>query len=172
MKNPSDIITSSVISLLVKDPRLSLPKRKSFNKVNEQNDEINSYSKSKYIQEIKTEMRNTNLSISDIWNSNYINELNKNKKKTNQINKLRSELLIPGSELTSLENHSKIPILLIQTNKFDYTDASGFVNDMYCGWDLILPRTWAMDFWLPLIHFGSRAIAQNEINYLLFESSI
>ncbi len=117
-------------------------------------------------------MRNTNLSKSNIWCFNYINELNKTKKKTNQINKLRSEFLMPGTELSSLENHSKVPILLIQTNKFDYTDPSGFVNDMYCGWDLILPKTWAMDFWLPLIHFGARAIAQNELNYLLFESSI
>jgi hypothetical protein len=39
LKNPNDVTSQTVISLLVKDPRLSMPKKKMFNKVQKKNDE-------------------------------------------------------------------------------------------------------------------------------------
>jgi len=39
LKNPNDVTSQTVISLLVKDPRLSMPKKKMFNKVQKKNEE-------------------------------------------------------------------------------------------------------------------------------------
>lgn len=47
LKNPNDVTPSTVLSLLVKDPRLVLPKKKSFNKVYDQYKKINCFSKDK-----------------------------------------------------------------------------------------------------------------------------
>lgn len=41
---------------------------------------------------------------------------------------------------------------------------------LFSGWDVIIPKTWAMAFWVTLVHNGARAIGQDELNYLLFES--
>ena len=43
LKNPNDLVGSTVIGLLVRDPRLTLPKKKQFNAVKEKNDKINSF---------------------------------------------------------------------------------------------------------------------------------
>ena len=115
-------------------------------------------------------IRRSNLSNSKIWNQEYIlNELNNTKKSTHAINKLRSQFLLPGTELSSLENHSKIPILLIQ-NSLNNNISALKNGNLYSGWDLIMPFSWGMSFWLTLIHHGARALGQNEVNYLLFES--
>ena len=76
---------------------------------------------------------------------------------------------MPGTELSNLENESKIPILLIQ-NAINNNNHSLKNGNLYSGWDLILPCSWGMSFWLTLIHHGARALGQNEIDYLSFES--
>jgi len=115
-------------------------------------------------------IRRNNLSKSKIWNQDFIvNELNKNKKSTHAINKFRSQFLLPGTELKDLENHSKVPVLLIQ-NALNNNLTSLKNGNLYSGWDLIVPCTWGMAFWLTLVHHGARAVGQNEIDYLLFES--
>ena len=40
IKDPNEVVCSSVLGLLVKDPRLAMPKKKSFNQINEQNQKI------------------------------------------------------------------------------------------------------------------------------------
>lgn len=41
-KEPSEVTSSSVIGLLVKDPRLALPRKKSFKQVSQENERIDS----------------------------------------------------------------------------------------------------------------------------------
>jgi len=108
-------------------------------------------------------------SYSSIWNENEIDELNKGKKSTQEINKLRSNYFIPGTELNTLESFSKVPILLIQNSSKNSLNTIRN-GTMYSGWDIVVPRSWAMPFWLPLIHLGCRSIGQSELDYLLFES--
>ena len=115
-------------------------------------------------------IRSNNLSQSKIWNQEYIqNDLNTKKKSTHAINKIRSQFLLPGTELKNFENHSKIPAILIQNTLNNNLNAIQNGN-LYSGWDLILPCSWGMAFWLNLVHHGARALGQNEIDYLLFES--
>lgn len=71
----------------------------------------------------------------------------------------------------SIESPSKIPILLIQSsmnNKLSNIKNGSF----FSGWDIVMPSSWGMAFWLPLIHMGARAVGQFEMNYLLFESGL
>lgn len=76
---------------------------------------------------------------------------------------------MPRTELTKIENHSKIPVILVQNA--NATSVFSIKNGvLFTGWDVILPNTWAMAFWMCFVHFGARAIGQNELNYLLFES--
>ncbi len=169
MNDSSQIPSSTVIGLFVKDPRLMMPTKKAFNAANQQNDEINS--QYQVVKDLKNEIRQTNLAKSKIWCEEYIKILKKSRKTTDQINNLRSNYLMPGTKLNSVENSSHIPVLLVQTNNYEKINNLGnFKSEIYFGWDLIVPGGWGMAFWLPLIHFGARAIAQKEINYLLFES--
>ena len=109
-------------------------------------------------------MRTSVLSHSSIWDPAEIVALNESKLKTYEVNKLRSNLFIPGSDLSeSLQTYSKVPILLIQ-------NAAKSGLGRFAGWDIIMPHSWSMSFWLPLVHMGARAIGQNELNYLLFET--
>lgn len=108
-------------------------------------------------------------SNSTIWNENEIDILNKSKQTTQEINKLRSNFFIPGTELNSLDSFSKVPVLLIQNSSSSNSIQN---SNMYSGWDIIMPRSWAMPFWLPLIHLGCRSVGQSEIDYMLFESGL
>lgn len=117
---------------------------------------------------MKSELLKSVLSHSTIWNEDEILKLNKNKQTTQDINRLRSNFVLPGTEL-NIKSFSKVPILLIQ-NSLNSNVHSIQNGNMFSGWDIIVPRTWGTAFWLPLIHLGARAIAQTELNYLLFES--
>jgi len=68
-----------------------------------------------------------------------------------------------------VENHSKIPVLLIQ-NAIHNGNHKILNGNLFTGWDIVIPNGWAMAFWMCLIHLGARAIGQNELDYLLFES--
>lgn len=68
-----------------------------------------------------------------------------------------------------MQDQSKVPILVIQ-NTIKNKMFSIQNGSLHSGWDIIVPNTWGMDFWLPLVHMGAKAIAQKELNYLLFES--
>lgn len=114
-------------------------------------------------------MRAQILSHSPIWEKRVIDELNENKKSTHEINKLRQEYLMPSTRLTQLENHSQIPVLLVQ-NTLVSSVVSIQNGTLHSGWDFIAPKSWAMAFWMCFVHFGARAIGQNELSYLLFES--
>ena len=132
-------------------------------------------------------LRKTCLSYSAIWNESLVNKLNENKISTHEINKLRAKYIIPGSEINLGANASKIPILIIQTTS--ETNFRSIKNGtMFCGWDIIIPNTWAMSFWQLFIHLGkvsqsnyclqnncirilgAKAAGLKEMSYLKFES--
>ncbi len=158
----NDFPASCVLGLLVKDPRLMLPRKKAFNKV------LQSKSAGRPLEtDMKNEFRTSVLSRSTIWDDTFVNRLNSTKMSTHAVNQLRAKCLIPGSELQNVEPLSKVPVLLVQSSINSGVKTCG---SLFAGWDLIVPETWAMAFWLTLVHLGARAVAQEELNYLLFES--
>lgn len=61
---------------------------------------------------------------------------------------MRSELLVPGSQLILGPHESKIPIILIQQpGKVTGEDRLGWGS----GWDVLLPKGWGMAFWIPFV---------------------
>jgi ribonuclease P/MRP protein subunit POP1 len=164
--DPSELTPSLAVGLLVKDPRLILPKKKSFKTTQEQNTRNSQFTLN---TETKRSLRESILSHSPIWNKNVIEHLNKNKLSIFEINKLRSKYLIPENEIHLGASESKVPILLIQNGSMSSlrTNKNGC---MFNGWDIIIPQTWAMSFWQTLVYFGARAVGQQEIKYAYYES--
>jgi hypothetical protein len=100
-----------------------------------------------------------------------IENLSKIKKTTNEINKIRSNYLLPGTRLTQVEDYCQVPVIIIK-NKTNTSIHSSQNGDLYNGWDLIVPNGWAMSFWLTMVHSGAKAVGQRELNYLMFESGV
>lgn len=63
------------------------------------------------------------------------------------LNRMKRELLVPGSRLPTAAQ-SRVPILLVnQAGKQLGEERLGWGS----GWDLLLPKGWGMAFWVPLV---------------------
>ena len=64
-----------------------------------------------------------------------------------EVNRLRNDVLVPGSRLpTPLQG--RVPVLLVQqSGKSQGTE----MGSWGAGWDLLLPKAWGMAFWVPLV---------------------
>lgn len=65
-----------------------------------------------------------------------------------ELNRMRSEVLVPGSRLTPTPPQGRVPILLV------HQPGKQVGHEMSCwgaGWDLLLPKGWGMAFWVPLV---------------------
>lgn len=63
------------------------------------------------------------------------------------LNRMKKELLVPGSRLPTL-SQSRVPILMVnQAGKQLGEERLGWGS----GWDLLLPKGWGMAFWIPLV---------------------
>lgn len=69
-----------------------------------------------------------------------------------ELNRMRSEVLVPGSRLSPTPLQGRVPILLVeQPGK----QVGHEMSSWGAGWDLLLPKGWGMAFWIPLvIRFG------------------
>jgi len=75
--------------------------------------------------------------------------------------------------LKPLENDSKIPILLAQRGATNYLmNSYKQSQELLYGWNLYIPKGWAMAFFKPLVFAGARVIGLNNIYELYFESTI
>ncbi|XP_025830511.1 ribonucleases P/MRP protein subunit POP1 isoform X2 [Agrilus planipennis] len=148
--SPDQVSPHVILSLIATDPRYSYPKkREKALPIGESNSNI------KY--EIPE-----NVNKSWLWNKDIRNQVFNSKLPTKIINDLRSDLLVPGSDLHHCG--APIPVLLVQqpgcTNEYH-----GFGS----GWDLIVPSGWGQPFWVALIMRGARSGGLREFNSLLFE---
>lgn len=64
-----------------------------------------------------------------------------------ELNRMRSELLVPGSRL-SAARQAAVPLLLVhQGGRVRGEERLHWGS----GWDLLLPKGWGMAFWVPLV---------------------
>jgi len=167
LRTPASLPAGIVLGLTVHDPRLS-----NFRKMEKRVNDI-----SEKDQQLINDICNQwpeNVAYSDIWNDKLRNYLKDNKCTEDSLNKRRSKSLVPGTPLEPLENDSKIPILLIQrgsTNYMTNIDDKQSQELLY-GWNLYIPKGWAMAFFKPLVFAGARVIGLNNIYELYFESTI
>ncbi|ETE68624.1 Ribonucleases P/MRP protein subunit POP1, partial [Ophiophagus hannah] len=143
----SDIPSGTVLGLTVGDPRVNLPKKRSKampNPAKYQEDKV---------KQLILEGVSEECAQSFLWDSNIRNSVTDHKMSEQDLNHLRSKLLVPGSHLDLGLRESKIPILLVQQpGKLLGDDRLGWGS----GWDIYLPKGWGMAFWLPFIYQGAR----------------
>ncbi|XP_048363390.1 ribonucleases P/MRP protein subunit POP1 isoform X2 [Sphaerodactylus townsendi] len=144
----SDIPSGTVLGLTVGDPRVNLPKKRSKAMPNPEK-----YQDGEKIRQLTLGGVSAECAQSFLWDRNVCNSVTENKMPEQNLNSLRSKLLVPGSYLDLGPQESKIPILLIQQpGKIAGEDRPGWGS----GWDILLPKGWGMAFWLPLIYRGAR----------------
>ncbi|XP_020641025.3 ribonucleases P/MRP protein subunit POP1 [Pogona vitticeps] len=144
----SDIPSGTVVGLTVGDPRLNLPKKRSKAVPHPEK-----YQEDEKVKQLILEGVPAECAQSFLWDRSICNNVTKNKMPEQELNRLRSELLVPGSHLNLGPRESKIPILLVQhPGKTAGEDHSGWGS----GWDIYLPKGWGMAFWLPFIYRGAR----------------
>lgn len=83
----------------------------------------------------------SNISISDYSPTSSVLPLQ-------ELNHMRSEVLVPGSRLSPTPLQGRVPILLVhQPGK----QVGHEMSSWGAGWDLLLPKGWGMAFWVPLV---------------------
>ncbi|XP_069815987.1 ribonucleases P/MRP protein subunit POP1 [Dendropsophus ebraccatus] len=148
IESPAQVPPGTILALTVGDPRLNLPNKRTKSFLNLENyadrDKVRSLTQSGVPVECTESL---------IWSPDIRSHVLDNKISEQEINRLRSELLVPGSRLDLGNSEAKIPILLIQQpGKVTGKDCPGWGS----GWDICLPKGWGMAFWIPLIYRGVR----------------
>ncbi|CAH1773994.1 unnamed protein product [Owenia fusiformis] len=147
-----------VLGLVARDPRLTLPQRRT--KVMGDAQEISTKS---YIDTVPVEC-----AVSSLWDEDVRRQVATNKLPDSEINRRRAEHLVPGSELNLGEDEPKIPLLLVNNPGTRATQShapsshhSDSMQSIGSGWDIILPAGWAMPFWLATVFRGARAVGMD-----------
>ncbi|XP_052362546.1 LOW QUALITY PROTEIN: ribonucleases P/MRP protein subunit POP1-like [Oncorhynchus keta] len=145
----AEVPAGSVLGLTVDDPRLTLPNKRSkavsdIRKAQGVNEERRRELMLKGIPEP--------LSQSSLWDRSVRDNVTHNKMTDQEVNRLRNDVLVPGSRLpTPLQG--RVPVLLVQqSGKSQGTE----MGSWGAGWDLLLPKAWGMAFWVPLVYRGVR----------------
>ncbi|XP_008574159.1 PREDICTED: ribonucleases P/MRP protein subunit POP1 [Galeopterus variegatus] len=146
--SPAEIPAGTILGLTVGDPRVNLPQKKSKALSNPEKCQDNEKVRQLLLEGVPVECTH-----SFIWNQDICKSVTENKISDQDLNRKRSELLVPGSQLVLGPHESKIPILLIQQpGKMTGEDQLGWGS----GWDVLLPKGWGMAFWIPFIYRGAR----------------
>uniref|UniRef100_A0A3Q3GGI7 POP1 homolog, ribonuclease P/MRP subunit n=1 Tax=Labrus bergylta TaxID=56723 RepID=A0A3Q3GGI7_9LABR len=136
----------TVLGLTVEDPRLTLPTKKVVALPHVKQSEEKS-------RELMLKGVPKHCCQSYLWERSVRDNVTENKISEQELNRRRSEMLVPGSRLTPTPPQSRIPILLVhQPGK----QVGCEMMSWGAGWDLLLPKGWGMAFWVPLVYRGVR----------------
>ncbi|MCI4391374.1 hypothetical protein PGIGA_G00133550 [Pangasianodon gigas] len=145
----AELPAGCVLGLTVDDPRLSLPAKRG-----------KAMPDLHRTQGVDEEGRR-NLTLrgvpspcaqSALWEKSVRENVTNNKISEQDLNRMKRELLVPGSRLLT-PAQSRVPILLVnQAGKQLGEERLGWGS----GWDLLLPKGWGMAFWVPLVYCGVR----------------
>ncbi|XP_061804782.2 ribonucleases P/MRP protein subunit POP1 [Nerophis lumbriciformis] len=146
----TELPPGTVLGLTVDDPRLTIPPKR-----------VKALPCAKEAEEVD-EKKRKEMSLcgvpehccqSFLWEQSVRNNVTDNKISEQELNRMRSEVLVPGSRLTPTPLQGRIPILLVhQPGK----QVGHEMNSWGAGWDLLLPKGWGMAFWIPLVYRGVR----------------
>ncbi|XP_067094443.1 ribonucleases P/MRP protein subunit POP1 [Osmerus mordax] len=145
----AEVPSGSVLGLTVDDPRLTLPRirGKAMPSI-QQAQEVDEESR----RELMLRGVPEGCSQSPLWERSVRDDVTDHKTPEQELNRMRSEVLVPGSRLQPLPQ-GRVPVLLVQQpgKQAGQEQASWGV-----GWDLLLPKAWGMAFWVPLVYRGVR----------------
>ncbi|KAM9798405.1 ribonucleases P/MRP protein subunit POP1 [Neosynchiropus ocellatus] len=150
----AELPPGTVLGLTVDDPRLTLPRKR-----------VKALPCVKEAQEVDEEKRRElvlrgvpeQCCQSFLWEQSVRDNVTDNKISEQELNRMRSEVLVPGSRLSPMPQ-GRVPILLVhQPGK----QVGHEMSSWGAGWDLLLPKGWGMAFWIPLVYRGVRIAGLN-----------
>ncbi|XP_004697759.1 ribonucleases P/MRP protein subunit POP1 [Echinops telfairi] len=146
--SPAELPAGSLLGLTVGDPRVNLPPKRSKALPDPGKCQDNERVRQLLLEGVPAECAH-----SFVWDQAICKSVTDTKISDQDLNRMRSELLVPGSQLVLGPQESKIPVLLIQQpGKVTGEDRRGWGS----GWDVLLPKGWGMAFWIPFIYRGAR----------------
>lgn len=148
--DPAELSPHLILSLIVTDPRFNLPSKrmKAVNNTKPFNGDVFS--------------SQTDIAASPLWDESVRQKVKQSKLSNATIAEMRSQLLVPGTELEGLE--VPVPIIIIQR------PGSANKNLGYAaGWDVIVPSGWAQAFWMAFVMRGARTGGLRESSSMDFE---
>ncbi|XP_069778648.1 ribonucleases P/MRP protein subunit POP1 isoform X2 [Narcine bancroftii] len=148
LASPAEISAGSVLGLTVRDPRLNIPENRT--RALPDASQLKDLEK---VKELSLKGLPAECAQSQIWDQNVRNIVTETKISEQELNQMKSKLLVPGSPLNLGPQESKIPILLVQQpGKMSGKEHIGWGS----GWDILFPKGWGMAFWISLIYRGVR----------------
>ncbi|XP_075405564.1 ribonucleases P/MRP protein subunit POP1 [Tenrec ecaudatus] len=146
--SPAELPAGTLLGLTVGDPRVNLPQKRSKALPNPETCRDKEGVRQLLLEGVPAECAH-----SFVWDQAIRKSVTETKISDQDLNRMRSELLVPGSQLVLGPQESKIPVLLIQQpGKVTGEDRRGWGS----GWDVLLPKGWGMAFWIPFIYRGAR----------------
>ncbi|KAK7812642.1 hypothetical protein U0070_016112 [Myodes glareolus] len=109
VSSPAEIPAGTILGLTVRDPRTNLPPQRSralpHPEIHQDNEQV---------RQLLLEGVPVECAHSFIWSRDICRSVTESKISDQDLNRMRSELLVPGSQLVLGPHESKIPVLLIQ----------------------------------------------------------
>ncbi|XP_072316657.1 ribonucleases P/MRP protein subunit POP1 [Eucyclogobius newberryi] len=144
-----EIPPGTVLGLNVDDPRVTLPTKK-----------VKALPSTKQAQELDEKVKQFMLNgVSEhccqsfLWDRTVRDNVTENKIPEQEMNRMRGDMLVPGSRLWPIPLQGRVPVLLVhQPGK----QVGHEMNTWGAGWDILLPKGWGMAFWVPLVYRGVR----------------
>ncbi|KAJ0178221.1 hypothetical protein K1T71_006044 [Dendrolimus kikuchii] len=158
IKSTSELPPRIVIGLVVKDPRTRRPSTRTKALCNT-SDHVNTKFLLKIPQFVAT---------SPLWNTSVCNSIKENRLSNAQyIKDITESQLVPGEVNDSDPKLQSLPVVLVQRQG---SQDPKFKKLGYgSGWDIIIPSSYGMPFWLTFIMFGARVGGLRETENLSFE---
>ncbi|XP_056619103.1 ribonucleases P/MRP protein subunit POP1 isoform X1 [Triplophysa dalaica] len=142
-----EIPAGCVLGLTVDDPRLSLPQRRS-----KTLPDLQPSAEECGVRDLTLRGVVAHCGESALWDASVRHSVTHNQMAQQELNRMRSEALVPGSRLAA-PPQSRVPVLLVhQPGRVRGEERRHWGS----GWDLLLPKGWGMAFWIPLVYRGVR----------------
>ncbi|XP_052256914.1 ribonucleases P/MRP protein subunit POP1-like isoform X2 [Dreissena polymorpha] len=156
--SPSELPPHSIVAMTTRDPRMTRPERRTKVVTSETN--INSN------QAMNRAPISVGMSTSPLWCEEVRQRVLAEKRTDHQIHDLKADQLVRGQPLDLGGEESAVPVIVIQRPG---PTKSNTGCQQLSGFDLLLPKGWAMPFWLALVYRGARCGGLSERESQAFE---
>ncbi|XP_029115863.1 ribonucleases P/MRP protein subunit POP1 [Scleropages formosus] len=154
LHSTAEVPSGCVLGLTVDDPRLTMPNGgKPLARIQRQQGGDGSSAEEAAQRLLMLQGVPEPCCQSSLWDRCVRDSVAHNKISEQELNRMKSELLVPGSRLQPTPLQGRVPILLMQQPG---KQTGGEMVSWGVGWDLLLPKGWGMAFWVPLVYQGVR----------------
>ncbi|KRX23941.1 Lissencephaly-1 -like protein A [Trichinella nelsoni] len=160
-RNPAELAPRIVLSYLIRNPRLEFTFRKTLPDQNgSRNTNLDSCCS-------LLDGDNRQLPFSPLWDDGFRAEVLRRKASQGEIDKVKQQRIVKTAQTDMSHLESFVPVLLIQRpGSQDENDHLG------CGWDLVVPSDWGMEFWLAMQYSTARAVGLDHSRTLATERGV